>query len=204
MGRATVRTVLESLAVTALGLAAGLVANAASDNGIALGRDHLRRAPQTESRSAPRARNVANESAPAGNVESGQSDTDLFAFIDHAEVVEIFHGTGYDIEDIFIDARSDQPFLEGHIPGAYQLDHYRADRYLPELLPVCTSAVRIVVYCTGGSCEDSMLAAEDMMLEGVDPARIFIYKGGINQWRNSGLPIEVGVRLSGELSQEGP
>ncbi|HRX85753.1 MAG TPA: rhodanese-like domain-containing protein [Phycisphaerae bacterium] len=198
----------------AVGLAVGLGANAADEqSGIALSKDHLRRAqttrfpattpapsPTTSAAATPEGTVEASAGAPEATPAPADEHPDSpFTFIDHATALAIYQGDAYLYgEDIFIDARDDAHYTEGHIPGAYQLDHYRADRYLPDLLPICRSALRIVVYCNGGSCEDSQLAAEDLMLEGIDPSKILVYEAGITEWRAQGLPLEVGERSSGK------
>ena len=37
---------------------------------------------------------------------------------------------------VFIDARDDDHYSQGHIPGAHQFDHYRADRYQEAMLQI--------------------------------------------------------------------
>lgn len=209
MRRVILRTLIEMAAVVAVGFAVGLAANAATDSGIALGKDHLRRsrpvaAPPPRSPAIPDlGGKTAPTSAPTPDDKPGEGES-LFTFIDHETAVAIFESPGreYD-QDIFIDARDEAHFLEGHVPGAYQLDHYRLERYLPELLPVCMNASRIVIYCNGGECEDSQLAAEDLALEGIEPARLLIYEGGIVRWREENLPIETGARQSGQITAGG-
>ena len=51
---------------------------------------------------------------------------------------------------IFVDARRGAAYAEGHVPGAYQIDHYHLERYLDEVLPAAQRAERIVLYCEGG------------------------------------------------------
>jgi rhodanese-related sulfurtransferase len=205
MGRMALRTLLECLTIVAVGLVVGLVANAASDRGIALGKDHLRRGatPQTRPTATP-ATSADRPDQPEPDGASAPADAG-FSAIEHDELVDLYEGPDYGTIDIIIDARNDSHYLEGHIPGAYQLDHYRAERYLTdELLQACQWADRIVVYCSGGTCEDSKLAAEDLMLKGVDQEKIFVYEAGINGWLAQQLPLEVGPRLSGDLTVGGP
>jgi rhodanese-related sulfurtransferase len=202
MGRMALRTLFECLTIVAVGLVVGLVANAASDRGIALGKDHLRRGATPQTRpTATLAISADRPDQPEPDGASAPADGGLFNVMEHDELVDLYEGPDYCAVDIIIDARNDSHYLEGHIPGAFQLDHYRAERYLTdELLQACQWAERIVVYCSGGTCEDSRLAAEDLMLEGVEPAKIFIYEAGINGWLAQQLPLEVGPRLSGEIT----
>ncbi|GJM26257.1 MAG: hypothetical protein DHS20C16_26720 [Phycisphaerae bacterium] len=127
------------------------------------------------------------------------NDDDLYQLIDHNETMEAYQSAAYEVgQCIFIDARNDTAYAEKHIPGAYQLDHYYADRYIPDLIPVCTEAEQIIVYCNGGKCEDSKLATADLIENGVLAEKIFVYVGGVVAWSKDGLPFERGERLSGD------
>ena len=101
---------------------------------------------------------------------------------------------------IFIDARDDQHYQQGHIPGAYQFYHYQWQNYLAEVLPACQLAQQIVVYCKGGDCEDSEFAAT-MLKESlqVPSEKLFVYLEGITDWQARGRPIEIGARKSGQI-----
>ena len=98
---------------------------------------------------------------------------------------------------VFIDARDDRHFHAGHLPGAIQLDHYHLDRHAPRVLAACLIAEQIVVYCNGGNCEDSELAAGDLLDFGVPASKILVYAGGIEEWQRHGLPIETNPRADG-------
>ncbi len=133
------------------------------------------------------------------------NDDDAFQLIDHADTMTAFQSLEYeDGRCIFIDARNDEAYSEKHIPGAYQLDHYFVDRYVDALLPLCRNAERIIVYCNGGKCEDSKLAALDLIERGVAADRLFVYIGGVVAWGQDGLPFEQGERLSGEIIYDIP
>jgi rhodanese-related sulfurtransferase len=120
--------------------------------------------------------------------------------VDSNQVVQLFRDPRYEQElVVFIDARDDRHYQEGHIPGAYQFDHYRAENYLATVLPACQSAERIVVYCTGGDCEDSEFTALTLRDVGIPKERLFVYGGGMAEWATNGLPVEVGERKSGNF-----
>ncbi|MFQ5490147.1 MAG: rhodanese-like domain-containing protein [Phycisphaerae bacterium] len=93
---------------------------------------------------------------------------------------------------IIVDARDDEHYLEARIPGAYQLDHYRLEEYLPDLEPIALGADLIVVYCNGGTCEDSILVARDLVDIGVLQENIRLYEGGIKDWENRKGPVDAG------------
>jgi rhodanese-related sulfurtransferase len=105
---------------------------------------------------------------------------------------------------LFVDARDDRHFEEGHIPGAYQLDRYYPEKHLPVVLPACLRAVKVVVYCAGGTCEDSEFAALSLIEAGVPRDRIFVFSEGMAGWIAQNRPLEIGVRNSGLLRAAAP
>ena len=125
--------------------------------------------------------------------------------VESNQVAQLFRDPRYEQELIvFIDARDDRHYLEGHIPGAYQFDHYRAANYLATVLPVCETSEKIVVYCTGGDCEDSEYAAITLRDVGIPKEKLFVYGGGMTEWITNGLPVEVGGRKSGSFIHPKP
>ena len=93
---------------------------------------------------------------------------------------------------IFVDARNPEHFEAGHVPGAYEFDYYHYDDYLAKVVPACQNAQQVVVYCTGGKCDDSRLAAN--FLGGIMPKeKIMVYGGGITEWTGKGWPVEKGA-----------
>jgi len=97
---------------------------------------------------------------------------------------------------VFIDARDESHYQEGHIPGACEFDPYHPDKYFAAILPLCRAAEQIVVYCNGGDCDDSETAAILLRNVGIANRKLFIYGGGITEWTNDGLPVETGVRTA--------
>jgi rhodanese-related sulfurtransferase len=107
---------------------------------------------------------------------------------------------------VFVDARNQQDYQSGHIASAYEFDPYDRDKYeknLLEVLPVCQMAEQVVVYCQGGECDASELAARYLAGAGVAREKLFVYLGGITEWCSNSLPTEIGLRNSGNLSTKG-
>jgi rhodanese-related sulfurtransferase len=189
------RTLLESGLVVVAGLAVGLSANALNPEGLTLSRDYFHKPNHGVENGPPRNEGVAENSVFDYLRELGLQP------ITHEEVVTLFRSPSY--EDglyVFVDARNGAFFTEGHVPGAYQLDHYRVEHYIDTVLKACAGAEKIVVYCNGGKCEDSEFAAGDLFDHGVDPNCVFIYAGGFETWAAHSLPIERGPRLSGQIT----
>jgi len=121
------------------------------------------------------------------------------------EVVQLFRDVRYEQGlVVFVDARDDAHYQAGHIPGAWQFNHYRAENYLDAVLPVCLNAQQVVVYCTGGECEDSEFAAIMLRDAGVPGEKLFVFTGGFTEWAGNKLPVETGARLSGQLLDHKP
>jgi rhodanese-related sulfurtransferase len=122
------------------------------------------------------------------------------AVADHEQAVRLFRDPRREQELIvFVDAREAGHYEAGHVPGAYPFDPFHPEIQLPELLPVCLTAEKIVVYCTSGDCGDSVLAARTLREAGVPNEKLSVYPGGLAEWETKGQPIETGPRNSGNL-----
>jgi rhodanese-related sulfurtransferase len=196
----------EGVVVAVVGAAFAFAANALSPRGLALTRNYF---PGTGRSHAPAA--TAAMLGPAGMVTktNAASPTELLAARLKAvglqlavsnQVTQLFRDPRYEQGlVVFVDARDDRHYGEGHVPGAWQFDHYRAENYLGAVLPVCLMAEQVVVYCNGGDCEDSEFAALTLNGAGIAKEKLFVYGGGMTEWMTNGLPVEVGVRKSGNL-----
>jgi len=195
--------VIESLLVAVFGLIAALAANALSPRGLGLSRNYF---PETGSPRRESANTGSNNPSapslpanPSSDVAQRLQQRGL-QLVANQEVVELFRDPRYEQGlVIFVDARDEPHYAAGHIPGAWQLDRFRPEQYLPAVLPACLSALKVVVYCNGGECEDSEFAAIMLREAGVPRETLFVYAGGITEWKASRLPVETGVRRSGEL-----
>jgi rhodanese-related sulfurtransferase len=98
-------------------------------------------------------------------------------------------------EVVLIDARNETLFQERHIPGAYLFDHYKMDQYVDLVLPMCQIAEEVIVYCSGGHCEDSEFTATDLQQLGIPQEKLFIYAAGMRGWNEGGYPIALGDRF---------
>ena len=102
-------------------------------------------------------------------------------------------------EIVFVDARDVAYFEEGHIPGAYPLNHYRLEEGIDQVMAACGLAEMIIVYCNGGECEDSEFVALDLVEFGLPSDNVRVYLGGIEEWKGGGRLIELGPRDSGDI-----
>ncbi len=189
---------LEALFVGAVGGALAFAANALSPHGLKLGRNYSPGGALAISRSLSNA--GGTNAFTRAQVLETQLRAEGLQLADSNRVAQFF-GDPKKNQDlvIFVDARDDEHYQAGHIPGAYQLDHYHPENYLAVVLPVCQVAQQIVVYCKGGSCEDSEQTAIFLRDAGVPKDRLFVYAGGFDEWTANRLPIEIGQRNSGSV-----
>lgn len=188
-------TFRDSLQLATVGIVLALLANAVSPRGLSLRRDYFPAAPTGATVPVPPAPHL-----PLGTARHARLAHRGITLVTHARAVELFHDPAAAAGLIvFIDARDDAHYRAGHIRGAYQLDHYRLDQSIAEILGACAIAEHIVVYCNGGECEDSELAAGDLLAFGVPARKLSVYPGGIAEWQARRLPVESGPRGSGRL-----
>jgi len=203
--------VWEGVLVAIVGAAIAFAANAVSPRGLVLTRNYF---PKAVTVAGPAPAALPAELGPAGTnavavappqpvVASLDAESLQRADIDQAAA--LFRDPRYQAElVVFIDARDEAQYREGHVPGAYQFDHYRPEKQLATVLHVCQLAEQIVVYCTGGDCEDSEFAALALIGVGIPKERFFVYVGGMSEWAAHGLPFEVGERNSGNIGNGEP
>lgn len=208
------KTFAQAAAVVAAGILLGLLGNALSPVGLSLKRNYFPLDPPKPTSPATPAGEAAMGTTVPGNpaapIEAAPpapppTSPDGPARLSREEVEALFNDPRR-LADlvVFIDARDQAHFEQGHIPGAFLFDHYRPEEHLAEVLPVCQTAEVVVVYCNGGDCEDSLFAAHTLKEQGASSDRLRVYEGGFQEWRGAGLPVEIGPRLSGMLENPSP
>jgi rhodanese-related sulfurtransferase len=206
----TAAILLEAAVVMAVAAAFAFAANQLSPHGLKLGRDYFPRAASA-SRMPPKISPPAGTlpaSAPE-NSETAEIDQRIKSKglqpIDRAQTERLFHDPRYQQGlVVFIDARDEDLYAQGHIPGAYPLDRYHPEKDLATDLAPCQNADRVVVYCTGGDCEDAEYTALLLRDAGVSNQNLFVYGGGFDDWSASHLPLEQGARDSGLAPVKSP
>jgi len=206
---------LEALIVTAVGLVIALGANGLRADGLQLERDYFPQSveahPATDDAQQTPAV-AASVDTPAEPVAADRDglDADVVARLAAKNLVAVGHQATVALwrdpmfqeyeATLFLDARREEQYADGHIPGARHFDPFYPERFLDELLPLLPSAMMIVVYCAGGECDDSESAALFLLnLGAVDPSQLSIYAGGMHAWKTAGLPVERGERGSGDM-----
>ena len=91
-------------------------------------------------------------------------------------------------EVLFVDARSQNDYENGHIPGAVSLPVGQFEERIESFLNRYPPEQAIVTYCSGRTCEDSHDLAQFLSDVGFTNVRIFI--DGFPGWEAEGYPIE--------------
>jgi rhodanese-related sulfurtransferase len=138
--------------------------------------------------------------APAVPAQTGQApETDILArFPPHEKVAYVEIG-GDDVAALhragalFLDARRTSVYEQGHIPGASTFSVWEADidDKVKQLLDEGRDQKQpIVVYCSGGDCEDSHMLAQKLW--GIFFNNVLVYKDGFPDWQKRGYEIRMG------------
>jgi len=197
------RVLQEALLVAVVGAILAFLANSLSPRGLKLTRDYDNRKPLAVT-NAVVSLNPAIAPSPAEKLAADLKAQGL-QLAGSNQVLQLFHDPALQQGLIaFLDARHVADYEQGHIPDAYLFDYAHPEDYLPGVFPVCQTALHIIVYCNGGECDDSERAAIFLRDLGIPKERLFVYGGGITEWRTNALPIELGERKSGKLLNAKP
>jgi rhodanese-related sulfurtransferase len=204
------KVVLEAVVVVVAAAAFGFGANELSPRGLKLARNYFPsgtdQAVATSRISAPivptnsAASSNITQTSPTDPVDERLKDKGLQP-ISRARTLELFHDPRYrEGPIVFVDARNQEHYEVGHIPGAFPLDPYHPEQQMTGVLTACQAADQVVVYCTGGECEDADTTAILLREAGVPNQKLFVYGGGYEDWAERRLPIERGAKNSGDIS----
>lgn len=155
---------LQAAMVAGIGLCVAIIANFLSPRGLSLSRDYFPAAIPDET---PKPPVIVENPTPAPTHE--------FATATRAEVEAFTRDSRFVTQKfVLIDARNVANYQAGHIPGALQYDHFRPTDNIAQIAPACLAAEKIILYCHGGTCEDSIFAARLLVGYGVPAARLAI------------------------------
>ena len=92
-----------------------------------------------------------------------------------------------------LDARRSSVYREGHIAGALPFSVWEAD--VDDKVRAFFSEGHdpngpILVYCSGGDCEDSHMLGQKLFFAGFNA--VFVYKDGFPDWVKRGLAVTKG------------
>jgi len=88
---------------------------------------------------------------------------------------------------VFIDARPESQFEEGHIPGAINVYGEAFDPHVPQIVQIPRDR-QIIVYCGGGDCELSHDVADRIRALGIHK-KVSVYTGGTAEWLKKQYPF---------------
>jgi rhodanese-related sulfurtransferase len=99
---------------------------------------------------------------------------------------------------LFLDARRTSVYEQGHIAGARPFSVWESDiddktrKLFDERSDPDSQALPIVVYCSGGECEDSHMLAQKLW--GIQFNNVYVYKDGFPDWQKHGGAIHTGAQ----------
>lgn len=101
-----------------------------------------------------------------------------------------FRAFAEDGESLILDARPEIFHRLGHVPGALAMprDEFEAYYHKHRATLEKDKAQQLVIYCQGGSCEDSDLVSKALVRLGY--TKIAIFTDGWNAWVAGKLPEE--------------
>ena len=94
--------------------------------------------------------------------------------------------------NIFVDARKEDLYAEAHIPGAMHCDPYQVGEHIDDVLHRANGVERVIVYCSGGDCEDSIFLCRELINAGIAEDIVYLYPGGIKEWTANDMPVDAG------------
>ena len=138
---------------------------------------------------------AVSKSAPAPAAPAAAASSDFAPHPDRpfVEITPEQAKALYDRGALFIDARRSAAYREGHVRGARSISVWEsdADEKVKALLDSGRDTkAPIVVYCSGGDCEDSHQLAQKLW--GVTFDDVYVYRDGFPDWQKRGWPVETG------------
>ncbi len=95
---------------------------------------------------------------------------------------------------LFLDARRSKDFAQGHIPGARSFPIWESEVVKGRVEALVAegrdSSLPVVLYCSGGDCEDSHLLAQTLFGAGFE--NLLVYRDGLPDWLKRGGPVRAG------------
>jgi rhodanese-related sulfurtransferase len=134
----------------------------------------------------------APAAAPKADLSKYQPHPDkAFLDISGAEA-QALHAAGV----LFLDARRTSVYEAGHIAGSRSFSVWEADiddkvnRLFEERADPAEQNKPIVIYCSGGACEDSHMLAQKLW--GIQFNNLYVYKDGFPDWQQRGGAVRTG------------
>lgn len=87
---------------------------------------------------------------------------------------------------VLLEALPERYYAQKHLPGALLFPHDQVAQLAPTVVP--DRSAQIVVYCASRTCQNSHIAAQQLMRLGYTD--VTVYAGGKQDWEEGGLPFE--------------
>ncbi len=145
---------------------------------------------------------AAAPSAPPERHAEARPAFDLTKYQPHPNVASVdvagdevagLHAAGV----LFLDARRTSVYEAGHIAGARSYSVWESDiddkvnKLFEERSDPTDQNKPIVIYCSGGACEDSHMLAQKLW--GIQFNNLYVYKDGFPDWQKRGGAIRTGA-----------
>ena len=95
---------------------------------------------------------------------------------------------------LFLDARRSKDYAGGHVAGARSLPVWESELVRERVEALVAEGrdgtLPVVIYCSGGECEDSHMLAQ--MLFGAGFENLLVYRDGFPDWVKRGGPVATG------------
>ena len=141
-----------------------------------------------------------SSTTPASSPNAAAANAPAKTFVPHPDRASVEIGTDdaeqlFGEKRLFLDARRTTVYADGHIPGARSFPIWEsdiADRVKAFYEEGLDQNAPIVIYCSGGDCEDSHMLAEKLYMVGFN--NLLVYKDGFPGWQKRGLPAVKGPK----------
>lgn len=125
---------------------------------------------------------IAPQLEAAQSIESGVERGGPLLQAVSLEQVKILYDQGV----VFVDAREEEYYNQGHIPGAYLNRIYMELMFTLDTLQ--GKAAPVVIYCSDDGCGSSEDLAYDLQNSGF--LQLYVFQGGWLEWSAAGFPVE--------------
>jgi rhodanese-related sulfurtransferase len=164
--------------------------------------------PTTTTRTAPPTQPATNTAPNPQPIKPAvppptthQPPPDVAKFVPHPDkpYIEITYADVAALHNagaLFLDARRTSIYEQGHIAGARPFSVWESDidekvnKLFGERSDASDQAKPIVVYCSGGECEDSHMLAQKLW--GIQFNNVYVYKDGFPDWQKHGGATHTG------------
>lgn len=135
---------------------------------------------------------------PAQPSDTVQADAPLATNIGTPQSFALYESNQAD----FLDARANDIYQAGHIAGAYSTPYTIAAQRVAQLMAdgFIDPSRRVVVYCIGGTCDESKFVVRALLEAGFAPDMVHIDDDGYPAWAAAGHPTGTGP----DITQETP